>query len=323
MALPADVVDGLTTIGSAWLNPILAEQYNWTVDKNGGGRTLSNVKVQPLAAARAQDALLVGTSGAATKYGFSIGADPGTDPLTITRRHPTNGDHTVAELTYQGQLRLPYIDQAGLDGFHVLSLDRVYATINDWLGIKFGDNSGNGIAAINAVAWAGGEGCVDIHAQTGAGSGINNLVARFTGKGAVNFPRQPYGHLRRSVAKSIANAAWTTIDWDIEDQDIGEMHAPSAGTLVAPATGAYIITACVCFAPNGTGNRYARILYNAASVIAQDNRAAVIGDVTSIAVVTLAYLDVGSTVEFNIYQNSGGPLDMRAEESSLSMAKIA
>lgn len=117
-----------------------------------------------------------------------------------------------------------------------------------------------------------------------------------------------------------ANISHTTsgtrqfLTFDSERFDNGSLHSTSANTgrLTFPITGLYMVGAHIVFASNSTGIREVSIRLNGATFIVLDNRMAVNGDDTEIALATIYQFAAGDYVEVGANQTSGGALNIRA-----------
>ena len=113
----------------------------------------------------------------------------------------------------------------------------------------------------------------------------------------------------------VANDTLTALTFNAEDFDTNNMHDVSTNTsrLVCKTAGRYILTCQVWFAANGTGYRMARAEKNGTGEIlcqVTDNNPS--GSLSAILnLVTIVELAVDDYVEFIVYQNSGGNLNVQ------------
>lgn len=128
----------------------------------------------------------------------------------------------------------------------------------------------------------------------------------------------PMCKARGTTDQTISTATWTPVTWDSEDYDSDAMHSTSTNTdrVLMNLAGRYRISAGVSFASNATGLRGARLVKSDGTtdvVLAEELRAATNGDDTSF-VLTATYemdeADVGDWVRLDVYQSSGGDLDL-------------
>lgn len=112
---------------------------------------------------------------------------------------------------------------------------------------------------------------------------------------------------------SIPNATVTVLTFNSERFDNDNIHDTSTNTsrLTCQTPGIYLITACVRFAANATGQRQAYIRLNGSTIIAictTNNTGASIA--TDIALATIYSLSATNYVELCVYQNSGAALNV-------------
>jgi hypothetical protein len=137
-----------------------------------------------------------------------------------------------------------------------------------------------------------------------------------------------------SVAQSIATATWTIVALNSERYDTDTIHdlVTNNSRLTCKTAGKYMITASVEFAANATGNRLLELRLNTGGVaqggtiLAADYRSNMgAGVVTRLSVSRQFSMAVNDYVELNVYQDSGGALNLNATGSlspELTMAKV-
>src|SRR5690606_28924757 len=87
----------------------------------------------------------------------------------------------------------------------------------------------------------------------------------------------------------------------------------NTGRLTAPRTGRYLITATVQWATNAAGQRIVSLLANGTTTLARDARLAGSTGVIPVMTVTTIYqLSQGDYVTVNVYQDSGGALNVES-----------
>lgn len=118
----------------------------------------------------------------------------------------------------------------------------------------------------------------------------------------------------RSAALSIADATDTWVDMDAEQFDAWGMHSlttnPSRVTATAP--GWYMVTGGVRWSHNATGYRLSSIWKNRSERVSEHVFIETATNVQPRQVLSgLVWMDVGDYVELDVYQNSGGALDLQ------------
>ena len=138
----------------------------------------------------------------------------------------------------------------------------------------------------------------------------------------------------RSTTQSISDVTWTNVNFDSEFTDNdpnGEMHSTSTNThrIEAKTKGTYKVMACIAFDSNATGRREVALKYNdgATKTLARGNCNAVSGTHTFITVSGQLNMDVGDYVYIQVYQSSGGALNLVTVTDNyapvLAVARIA
>jgi hypothetical protein len=145
--------------------------------------------------------------------------------------------------------------------------------------------------------------------STGVPSGVDDA-------GVVRTMARPVGGARvyNSANISIANATFTDLTFDSERFDDSAFHSTvtNTGRLTIPVTGTYVIAAAVRFASNTTGARQTRILLNGTTMIVRDLRSASTG-LVYVSMTTIYHLTAGDYLTLNVYQDSGGALNVEVE----------
>lgn len=122
--------------------------------------------------------------------------------------------------------------------------------------------------------------------------------------------------LYRSAVQSIPNAAWTSVSFDQEYQDIGDYHEgvtnPSRVTIPAAAPGHHLFSFLAPFAVAGAGFRQARILRNGVDIVFVSPIFP--GDPVNPVLLKFDFsmFDAPSAdyFELQVWQDSGGALDL-------------
>lgn len=121
--------------------------------------------------------------------------------------------------------------------------------------------------------------------------------------------------VRRTTAQTIGDAAWTALQWaETTSFEEGDVWQSGANTrLTAPKPGVYFVQAVVRFAANSTGVRGLRVQEGGATVIGtvQQNSAGA-SEATYLQLALPYALDKDDYVEIEVFQDSGGNLDIEA-----------
>jgi len=118
--------------------------------------------------------------------------------------------------------------------------------------------------------------------------------------------------------QTIGTAAWTAVEFDTERWDTDTIHSAAANTkLTCNTSGIYVISGHVRFAGDATstGLRDIRIRLNDTATIAQERRTNIDTNAIHLSITTQYQLDAGTPdyVELEVYQNTGGNLDIKAQ----------
>ena len=121
--------------------------------------------------------------------------------------------------------------------------------------------------------------------------------------------------LSHSSNQSIDDDTWTTLSFNTEDYDFGNLHLSGSNTrITAPlgrGRGPYSMGALIQFASNSTGLRRTRFKENGSTLAgSQAVVPAVSGDVTTVNPGYRVSLDPGDYLEIEVHQDSGGALDV-------------
>ena len=125
--------------------------------------------------------------------------------------------------------------------------------------------------------------------------------------------------------QSIANASATAVAYDTETYDTDTMHDTSTNNdrLIAKTAGKFLVTAHMGFAADGTGVRELHINHSADGDIAVISRNAEANRTNYLSIATVYDMDVDEYVICQVYQNSGGSLNLyNAIWHSFQMTKI-
>lgn len=131
-----------------------------------------------------------------------------------------------------------------------------------------------------------------------------------------------------NIAVGDASTTRLTFNTDVFTSTSG-MHSTTTnpGRLIATSSGIYCISGCVTWAPNSSGLRQVRIVINGSSFVSIQTVAAASGSFNTDQHITAIYrfASSGSYAELEVYQNSGGSLNVLASgdhSPTFSMAKL-
>lgn len=125
---------------------------------------------------------------------------------------------------------------------------------------------------------------------------------------------RPYARVTHSAAQPLAHSTFTTLAFDTERQDPFGMHDPvlDNSRLTVAHDGFYILGAQVVFASNTTGARIALLRVNGGGYVGRFSYIpSVGGHQHTVSATTATFLAAGDFVEAQVWQNSGGALDVQ------------
>lgn len=133
---------------------------------------------------------------------------------------------------------------------------------------------------------------------------------------------------KTAVAQSIPNNSFTTIAFELEDYDYGDLHSnvTNNSRLTAQADGVYLIQGTVNWTSNTSNDRGALIRLNGTTTIATSMEVtqSTSATVKNTHVMTHFYMTTGQYVELQAFQNTGGALTLSTTtNSSFSMALVS
>lgn len=127
--------------------------------------------------------------------------------------------------------------------------------------------------------------------------------------------------VQRSTSQSIPNAALTDVLHDTDLSDNNNMHDEVTVGGTAPlfgfAPGVYTVNATVTFASNATGFRQVSLVRSDGVEIATQRVAAISGSVSIVNVSGSALLTAGQSMKVQVYQDSGGGLNITGAAASM------
>lgn len=140
----------------------------------------------------------------------------------------------------------------------------------------------------------------------------------------------PAARVSNSANIAVGDASTTrlTFNTDVFTSTSG-MHSTTTNPsrLIATSSGIYCISGCVTWAPNSSGLRQVRIVINGSSFVSIQTVASASGAFNTDQHITAIYrfASSGSYAELEVYQNSGGSLNVLASgdhSPTFSMAKL-
>ena len=131
--------------------------------------------------------------------------------------------------------------------------------------------------------------------------------------------------VKKTGTQSINNGTDTKIAWDSEDSDEGGWHdnVTNNTRITVPVTATYRISVSIEFVTNGTGGRFVNVFKNGVAIPGASVAQATASFVT---VLTLSYpvdLQAGDYLEVNVYQASGGALNVSNGNSFFRVEKVS
>ena len=127
--------------------------------------------------------------------------------------------------------------------------------------------------------------------------------------------------VKRAAAQTIGTGAWTEINWTAENYDTHGFHdnAVNNTRLTVPTGygGKYVIHAFVRWEANATGRRHLYIRVDDTDYIAATSVSPAVASAFYQSVTVEYELSAGQYVEADVYQNSGGNLDIEVGQVPL------
>lgn len=138
---------------------------------------------------------------------------------------------------------------------------------------------------------------------------VNNTGVVLSGPTRLGGGSWPHAIRRRLTTQSIPNTTFTAVNTNVAEELSGGITY-SAGTWTVPWSGRYM---CSCYAQwvgNANGRRLMQLVRNGTPVVRNDNGAVAAANVTSSNISVPMRFTAGDTLEFQVWQNTGGPLDL-------------
>lgn len=130
----------------------------------------------------------------------------------------------------------------------------------------------------------------------------------------------PSAKVKKSAAQAINNGASTTVSWNQEDWDTDAIHdnATNNTRLTCKTAGKYGVWANIHWATSASGSRGLGVLINGITVHSFNYPAASTLD-PEVGAYCEVQLAVNDYVEIQVYQNSGGALNLSNVDSAFGM----
>jgi hypothetical protein len=144
-------------------------------------------------------------------------------------------------------------------------------------------------------------------------SGENSIGSRHLGV-------VPIVRVQISGVISIGTASATTVTWTTEVEDTDSMWDAGSPTIISfPTPGWYEFQCGAAWATSVTGNRGATIRRSDGTHLGGGRSAAnpTVGEAMSICFPGAGRITAGQTVRMDVYQTSGGPLDLSPSDGGL------
>jgi len=123
--------------------------------------------------------------------------------------------------------------------------------------------------------------------------------------------------LEHSATQSISNNTWTTLAFDTENYDFGNLHLSSSNTRITipqGGRGPYSIGALIEFAGNSTGIRGTRFRLNGSTISGSTARATPIAtDPTTLSPTLRVLLKPVDYLNIQVFQTSGAALNVSSD----------
>jgi hypothetical protein len=166
-------------------------------------------------------------------------------------------------------------------------------------------NTSTSIKAMTTLTLTGG---LNLGAATGAGTG------EIKASGAIRESTAIGARVYNNAALSINNSTLTVLTFNSERWDTDTIHSTGSSTsrLTCKTAGRYLISVTVEWANNATGRRGVNLRLNGATVIAVNNETPLSTGATGMNTTTVYDLAVNDYVEVQVFQDSGGSLNINA-----------
>lgn len=142
---------------------------------------------------------------------------------------------------------------------------------------------------------------------------------------AIFFAAPPMVSAQRTSNQSISNDTWTAVSYSSsEDWDTDGMHSTTVNPsrFTATTAGRYLVSAHMSFEANASGRRSVRTLVNGTDSDLLASVSPVSGSATVVNVSQTLALSAGDYVEFQVYQSSGGALNVASSQGQLNLVCV-
>jgi len=150
--------------------------------------------------------------------------------------------------------------------------------------------------------------------ETDAGDETTTFLGAIDMSGATVDLPTIWARAYHNTTQSIADTTDVTLAFNAERYDTDTIHDNSTNNsrLTATTAGIYLITASVEFDGSASGNRWLVVELNGTTKLAGHISRHSDGDTTYMSISTIYSLSATDYVEVYVYQNSGGPLNIRS-----------
>jgi len=186
------------------------------------------------------------------------------------------------------------------------------------------NSTGNG-RLLHGISQDDGDGGHNVVAGAPYNEVSGNTIIGQTGAPTLGCVPHAICALTGGSSQAIPNATWTAATWDVETIDGQGMHANGSNpeSIFPNGAGWYDVSFSVVFGENATGVRQARILRSGGSLPGGQYAAvALSGADTTVSGRCLVYLSASQNVRVEVYQNSGGAINVLRPNSQLFARRI-
>jgi hypothetical protein len=163
-----------------------------------------------------------------------------------------------------------------------------------------------------------------------APSALNVRANRMIGCQVVGASVAPTGgyigdywcRLTRGSDHSVSNNTATLLPWDAEADDPYDLHAPNSTAVVVRESGLYDIRCQIEFASAASGFRLVTLVLSGSGTGIRDITIGSSVTTATASISTLQPLAKDTSIEIEVYQNSGGSLNVRAGLCRLEVRKV-
>lgn len=157
--------------------------------------------------------------------------------------------------------------------------------------------------------------------------GTANQVLQTDGSGGLSFAtiHKPGVRLLKSANQTIPNLTWIVVTWDIEDYDTDNMHdnVTNNTRITIKTPGVYLFTFNGEWQGNGSGPRLAALSVNGGQREVQVVSSGAIDPRAAFNLSLIRKLNVNDYVEAQVWQSSGGNLNLIANNPTESLTQFS